>query len=349
MMEQPSHQAISSGSGRHLWPFSTRAALKWTVASLVGLLLLTAALRRFTEWPSGGDAYLLVGIFVVSLLPTILAVLDMLAERRGVIEFRGVKLDFSAAALSSMSSFAVPQNIGVPGHPVTDSDTTQILEALRSATASEVVIIDLLDGHAWWETRLLVLLAGAMRRHRPSAVVFVATEGGVNGRFQGWGSPSDLFPLLLKADPQYRLHYARASAAAQQWSLVEPLGPGQLPPVPSWAQGFGATLQWMAFDGGTGLPNRLAPEQFLQSALGQHIEQPSPPRAISTVRLQDLFRPVLRTNVLDEAVPSDKQVDALLSADAPYLAVTRDGRYLRLLPRLSGLAIVVRSLVARTT
>jgi hypothetical protein len=66
----------------------------------------------------------------------------------------------------------VPSNIGVPGQAVQDSLTTNILDALKQATDCEVVIIDLEDGRAWWETRLLVLLAGAVKLEGPNDSCF---------------------------------------------------------------------------------------------------------------------------------------------------------------------------------
>ena len=37
---------------------------------------------------------------------------------------------------------------------------------------------------AWWETRLLVLLAGAVRHKKPDKVVFVGKEANMDRRFQ---------------------------------------------------------------------------------------------------------------------------------------------------------------------
>ncbi len=337
---------------RRLWPFAPVIAIIAAPILLAGLLVLSAILRKLTGWPPTELGQpLFTGILVVSLLPAVLGVLDMVAERRGVIEYRGLKLDFSLAAAVSPVSFEVPHNIGVPGQPVTDSDTRQILDALRDATANEVAIVDLKDGDAWWETRLLVLIAGAVRLARPAAMVFVATEGGLSNQFQGWAPPLELLPLILRSDRTYRESYARARAAARQWELVDPMGSGGAPPqppqLPPWVQGLGATHPWMAFDSRSGLPNELAFEQFLQGDLGIRIEQLGSQRTISIVRLQELFRAVLRTNAVDEGWPSERQLEAILSSGDSYIAVTREKRYLRLLPLLTGLAVLMRSLVKR--
>ncbi len=89
----------------------------------------------------------------------ILGLVDLIVERRAVLEFHGAKLDFSHVDAPAPASFAVPISIGVPGGAVADSETNEILDALRQAAATEVVVVDLKGGHAWWETRLLVLIA----------------------------------------------------------------------------------------------------------------------------------------------------------------------------------------------
>ena len=53
---------------------------------------------------------------------------------------------------------------------------------------------------AWWETRLLVLLAGAGRHKK---IVFVGKDANMDRRFQGWSYADDLLPQLVTAHPQY--------------------------------------------------------------------------------------------------------------------------------------------------
>jgi hypothetical protein len=249
---------------------------------------------------------------------------------------------------------AIPPNIGVPGRPITDTATEEILDTLRAATSADVVIVDLEQGRAWWETRLVVLIAGAMRLGRPEAIVFVATDGGVRGAFQGWGYPHDLLPLLLDANPQYAVSYYRARAAAQQWLQVEPepvaLSPlvANVPAMPATVvHGMGARNWNMAFDRRTGLPNPLALEQALADDLGREIEQAGLVEHVSLQRLETLFRPVLYRTQIDETRLPARQVDAFLDSTAPFVAVTRGGQYVRLLPRITGLNALVKALVER--
>jgi hypothetical protein len=53
---------------------------------------------------------------------------------------------------------------------------------------------------AWWETRLLVLLVGAVRHKK---IVFVGKDANMDRRFQGWSYVDDLLPQLVTAHPQY--------------------------------------------------------------------------------------------------------------------------------------------------
>jgi hypothetical protein len=342
-----------SESTSRFWPFDARVSIVSAIALLVMLLLLVAALRVTMDWPSEkSENIVLIGVLLMSLLPVLLAVVDVLIERGGVIEYKGVKIDFSQVPRVGMSGITVPVNIGARGEPVSDSSTTRILDALRQATACDVVIIDLEEGRAWWETRLLVLLAGAERLKRPDKIVFTGTDAGKEHRFQGWASASDLLRHLVYAHPQYMRSLQAARAAARQWELVEPINPadpanpGAAPFQPPWIQGaLAARHPWMAFDGATGLPNVLLAEQLLATDLGERLEKE--PRTISLVRLSELFRPVLNTDSIDQSWSTDRQISTFLDGDAPYVAVTQNGSYSTLVARLSVLNALVKTLVAR--
>ncbi len=276
---------------------------------------------------------------------------DMVIERGAVVEVKGVKIDFSKVQqIVSPSSITIPANIGVPGQAVADSGTNQILDALRQAVTSDMVILDLEEGQAWWETRLLVLLTGAVRHNQPKTIVFVATDSGVRECFQGWGTASDLLPNLLNAHPEYRMIYHSVLAAVRQWELVEPGEPNNQPPQPAWMQppgqapGLAGHHSWMAFDYDTGLPDKFFAEQLLASELGEKVEQIESPRTISIVRLEELFRPVLHGAVIDETWPSERQLSEFFSHDTAYVAITYNGQFKSLLSRISVLNTVVGSL-----
>jgi len=70
---------------------------------------------------------------------------------------------------------------------------------------------------AWWETRLLVLLAGSATqedRLRGQGREYM------DRRFQGWSYADDLLPQLVTAHPQYARSLESAWAAARHWELV---------------------------------------------------------------------------------------------------------------------------------
>jgi hypothetical protein len=296
-------------------------------------------------------------IAFISLLPILLIVVDLLAANRGVVQWKDFKLDFSQAAKEAPVSLSVPTSLGMPGQPLIDSNTMSILGTLSEAVASEVVVVDLAGGQAWWETRLLVLAAGAASHDRPRAIVFTATEADVTGVFQGWARPADLVRLLLNQDHRYAVAYERAEAAWRQWQLVEPTAPLNAPlPAPQVAGGPPPSLPWfqpvagnfyglMAFTP-EGSRNDLAFEQILQSQLGELVESQGSPTTITPTRLRDVFPSVLHVDAIEQTAGPAAQIAALATGIGEYVALVRDGRYRRLLPRVSVLGIVIQSLTA---
>jgi len=337
-------------SDHRFWPFKPRVSVLSAAILLVGLLLLVAVLRVTTGWPGEkSETTVLLGVLVLSLLPVLLTLLDLIVDRGASIEYAGVKINFSQVPNISAPGFTVPVNIGVRGEAVTDSSTTEILDALRQSTSSEVVIIDLETGQAWWETRLLVLLAGAVRLKKPEKIVFVGMDGGIDKCFEGWSHPHELLSLLLRDNPQYSLSYHKAMAAARQWEMAEPVGTGVTPVTPPWIQGgLASQHQWMAFDPATGLPNELYAEQLLQSELGATVESAGQTKSISLVRLEELFRPVLNKEAIDETWPSERQMSAFFKGDASYIAVTRNKQYTTLISRMTVLNSMLKQIAEKT-
>lgn len=359
MSDNPGHQSkampksrASNAPERRLWPFSPRFSIIWAFVLLIGLSILIATLRTTMGWPSdNSENVVLIAVLVLSLLPILLPLLDIIIDRGAVIEYSGVKIDFSQVRPPGSSGITVPVNIGVRGQAVVDSGTTQILDALRQATTSDIVVVDLEAGHAWWETRLLVLLAGAVWHGKPERIVFVGIEAGKVQCFQGWAYAADLLPQLAQSHPQYLRSLERASAAAKQWELVEPnnpISPGQPAPVPAqppWMQhGLAKQHQWMAFDHATGLHNEFLAEQLLASDLGEQIETKEGHKSISLARLDDLFKVVLHKDSIEQSWPSERQLSTFFADDAPYIALTNQGHYAALVSRLAVLNDMLRSI-----
>jgi hypothetical protein len=331
-----------------LWPFSPRASLITAVVFLAGFLLLVGLLRTLAAWPSAqSESVVLIGILVLSSLPIGLALLDKIIDRGAVIEYAGLKLAFSQSRELGASGFTVAANIGVRGTGISHSGTTEILNALRQATAHDVVIVNLEEGQAWWETRLLVLLSGAERLGKPNKIVFVGTDERKERQFQGWSHPQDLLPFLVKAHPQFeRILYA-VRAAVRQLAVADS---SQAPDYLSWQPLWGPLAieyKRMATNQGTLMPNELLAEQVLQSELVKNIEQPEGFRSINLVRLEELFRPVLHKdkNYIDLSWPVDRQLDAFLGTDASFIAITQDGQYSALVSRLTLLNQLLKPLL----
>jgi hypothetical protein len=317
------------------WPFTPKVSIITAVVVLLVLLLCTGALRTYTGWPAESSSNtVLIGIFILSLLPIVLAILNVVIERGGSIGYGDLKIDFSKIQQLSNSGFTVPANIGVRGQYVADSGTSNILEILRAATSSGVAVIDLEDGHAWWETRLLVLLAGADRLKKPDKIVFTATVETREQTYLGWARPADLLVQLLKEDPRYLKSFYAARAAAAQWALLGPLvliPPSNyynIPPPPIWIQGpLALNHSWMAFSTTTGLPNELLSEQLLQHELGETIENTGGAKHISMVHLDEIFKPVLIKKQIDKNWNNEQQTNALFSAGESFIAITENAKY----------------------
>jgi hypothetical protein len=201
-----SRGASRQRAASQFWPFPTPAAVFAVPAVLLSLLLLLGILRAVVGWPDRRwDGWILLGIGVLSLVPILLVVLGSVAGPGAVFEVPGLKLRWGeVVSTQAVTAVTVHPRLGLQqGIPLTDSNTAEIIDTLRTATSHDVAVVDLEDGQAWWETRLLVLCAGATRLGRPLAIVFVATEAGVERRFQGWARPSELLRRLYRREGRF--------------------------------------------------------------------------------------------------------------------------------------------------
>jgi hypothetical protein len=345
----PVSAIVHSGKGdrKRLWPFSQGMALFAIPIILTVLIVAVVLSNRFLSWPpEASEGLVLTGALILSFVPLGLSIFDSVLERGGTLELAGIKLNIAQVAAPPFAAVRMPTNIsGIPGQPISDSDTSSILDSLRQASVSDVIIVDLGSGGEWWETRLLVLLAGAVRLRHPEIVVFVATDGGVARAFQGWARPDDLFPLLLAADPRYARSYWVATSAASQWALDPPPVVPALPP-PVAFQGLAAMHDWMRYKPGTqDQRNEFSLEQALAADLGATVEMQATPAGMTIHRLLMLFRPVLRTLAIDETDPGEKQLKEFLASLEPYVATTHGREYHRLVSRVTGLNAIMRSII----
>lgn len=341
--------------------------------ALLLLVILTAAvvlLRKILDFPAKeSETSVFIGILIYSMLPVVMALINAIIENKGKVESKWISFDFSQASAVARSGFEVPENITDPGSPVDDSGRVEIMKTLQQAGRTDTAIIDLQDGEGWWETRLLVLLAGAARKKQPKIVVFVAKDGNQPYSFQGWAYPRDLLPLLLKSDKRYAMMYHQSKAAARQWELIEPIGEdynfqynnnlNRLEAIPPYnvdnlnttpielvqLQAMAKKNLGLAFDYSSGLPNEMYFENLLATELQNEIERKETPKSINLSRLEELFRTVLCKYSVDESWSTEKQKEAFFENDNDYVVLTQKGKYKALVSRKSLLNEAVKSMM----
>jgi hypothetical protein len=342
---------IRGGSAGSFWPWSSRAAVLAVPGILVVLLVLLSVTRAIADWPSDtSEGAVLAGLLLLALLPLLLVLLGTLAGG-GSVEAFGVRIRFAEAS-RARQEVTVPPRLGLqPGMTLNDSSTAKILDTLRDATHSDVAVLDLEEGTAWWETRLAVLCAGAARLGRPKAIAFVATVGGTQRVFKGWAPPEDLLRGLLAKRQDLRAAYERARAVHRQWELAippEPNAPPGTPPTLPFPIGPDTGVQWAVFPDGS-RPSRLAAEQILALHVGP-IEDQKAHGVITTTRLVELFDPMLRTRSvdLDQDDSHATWAQTILSTTDQFVAMTNGQRYAGLLPRDAAVNDILRAVVTGT-
>lgn len=345
------------------WPFGVRAAVLSVPVVLAALLVALALLRAAADWPDDRwDGWLLLGAAAFAVLPVLLVLVGRIAEGGGSVRVPGgFEFAFAAAtaAAAPRTGTTISGNLGAPpGVDIADSGGGNILAALRGAVSNPVAVVDLEDGRAWWETRLLLLLSGADRLGSPRAIVFVATRGGVPRQFVGWGLPRELLRCQLAAIPDdLRLAVHRANARYLHWALSAPDDDSLERALLPWA----AALPTPAADGSPAPTTNVQrtelttypiyrplgePDLLPESALVEQLQMvEAHPRNLTVVRLQELFEPVLVTSSLDESDDDEAKLRHITGTSGDYIAVTDGGRYVSLVSRAVAVNAVLRSMV----
>ena len=343
-----------NGSGAKLWPFRPGTALLASILLLGASIAALVALREADGLPDDRiSAWLLLGAVLFSLVPVFLSVLDRVAAGAGTVETPGgVKISFAAVervARVEVATTTISGNLGgTPGVSVADTAGSTILQALKPVLGNEVAVLNLGEGREWWQTRLLLLVAGAARLGQPRALVFTATVSGRHDQLLGWATPRELLRAHLgTANPRLQLAYRRAQAQAGQWTLGIPTGPN----------GNSVTLPWQSSPPGTAPasmaplgtpPPELVPEQFLLTELAT-CEPPAPDvlpdLAVTVPVLQGLFTAVLRRDSVERNDSDEKWRDAILGGADEYLAVSERGTYVTLVSRPAAINAVLRSVL----
>jgi hypothetical protein len=351
MAARQGRTTAQDGRSNRLWPYRRGAALLASLLLLVLLLLALVGLREANALPDDRiSVWLLLGVVLVSLVPVFLSILDAVAGSGGTFEAPGgVRISFAAvemAAQVEVSRTNIAGNLGgTPGVSVADTGGTTILHTLRPVLGTDVAVLDLGEGQEWWQTRLLLLAAGATRLGHPRVLVFTATVSGRTKQFIGWASPSELLRVYLSnGHPQLQLAHRKAQADAARWALGEPTGDAGQVALP-WTVPGGPTPATMYPPGAP--PPELIPEQFLLTRLAA-LEPPSaaplPELAVTVPLLRRLFTAVLRQDAVQRSDPDERWRDAILDYTDDYLAVTEQGAYVTLVSRRAAINAVLRSL-----
>lgn len=318
-----------------LWPWSTKAALAISVVILVVLLAALAAAKASASWPGpGAEAWVMIGIAVLALLPVLLVVLDRLSAQGGEVRVAGVSVSFAQAsqvAASGVRTTSLAENLGTSVTGLEATGLRSVLQALRRAHDSEVTVVDLGKGFTWWETRLFILVAGAAYRGAPQAIAFVADLNGRTDAFIGWASPARLLERHMAAVPEFRSAYRDAVRSAAVWDLGEPSPAAPTSVLLPWNKAV-FSLPPMTDD--VADPT-FAMEMFLQQRLDAY-PTPAGARAPSTVtvqRLRELYEAVLLTDHIDDAATDEEWARLVARTSSRFLAVTSGEALARLVPR----------------
>jgi hypothetical protein len=345
------------------------AAGALSAAFVIVLFALARWVRVSSDWPTAeSDNLLLIGILVIGLIPMELLLIDALIRRGGKLSFQGIEI--ALAASRPAVDLRIDTNIGLAGATVRDNLSTQILDALNRAANSEVVVVDLEDGKAWWETRLFVLAAGGARIGRPRAIVLVTSERGQGRAFLGWATPASLVQALCEpSNPHhatYQKAYALARDAGEKWQkaiLDMPPGTaaGTAPGTPAGLTTYPWNLVGVAWN--NGLPNPFATEQFLAIELGQTIEEKwkAPPSStnpdassaerfpgavtVTEASVRSQFAGQLHRTAIEQGAAKEDQVAAFLADADEFVAITQGGSYVRLASRSAVLEGLVQQLL----
>lgn len=344
-----------------LWSYGALAAVLAVPVILLALGLLSLVARTYLGWPVDTSDRLVLLVFVIlSVIPLGLVLLDFMASKGAVVGNDWFKIDFSKAVVETGSArretSSLPDNILSAAESITDSGDMKMLAQMRRAASAEIICVDLKDGNAWWETRLLVLCASATGAGSSlRAVVFIGQRNNKERQFLGWAAPSQLLVALLDSNPGYRARLTKANMISRQLSMFGGAASPLRPPTAPLHQTV--TSHQGSYDEIESLMLAKILLQELQvpsadpiavpgaAAMVGNLEQP-PPR-LTTGRLRELFESLLFTDTVDRSKADDEQLSEFLASNAPYVAIVREGKYEGMLRSELGERAILRDLLAR--
>jgi hypothetical protein len=322
--------------------------------------------HHFFGWPNkeSGNTIILLAV-AVGLVPTLLAVLDYVASSRAAMDIKGIKIDFSQGEVRRMT-IELPPNLVQTGVAAADSAPLEIFGVLDNLlnpshltitglASNPIIRVDVGKGDNWWVSRLLVLTAGAVRTGQPGAIVFVGDNPNPNSLL-GWASPADTLRALMEdttlrgwgTNLTYRDVYHRALGTAKLFALFSDPSPAF--PAGTWIvpQSLPADVQNYLGNPTYSALGEAALEQIIMDLIRQYGLE-NVPDQLTLRRIQELFvhQPV-HTQSVDLDKSKERQIEAFLNSDTPYIALVRDGRYEGLAERASVERLVLQQLFRQT-
>jgi hypothetical protein len=329
------------------WPFRPKYAWITSVLLVPTLIALVATLQ--SAGVLSGDR-ISPQIALVAVVLGFIPVLALILERVTSVKAAGVEVTFAAVqkavqtAGTATRTTIISGNLGTPpGSPTQDTSGGSILQAVQAGTTGEVVIVDLGDGHQWWQTRLL-LLASGMSRHRPnSAIVFTAILADQPEQFIGWARSTAVLKCLLASDGKLRRAYQEATRDTNLVGLATPV---------QWDTSGSALETPVQLANGKALPPVSKFDEFISERMlfqhlvfdveGGHLGHGE---EVTVAKIRNLLAPILNVHSLAEEASESEKLSIVLDTNSDYLAITKKGRYVNLLPHRIVVNAVLRSMV----
>ena len=304
--------------------------------------------QKYAGWSSTLESTIIIIVAAISFFPTVLVLLDFFSAKRAVLDLKGFKIDFSNISLDApgirRESFGLPDNIGISGQIVTDSLPMSIIETLEVAVDHDIVVLNIQSGDAWWVTRLLALSAGAVRAGSPAVLVFIGKKENVPNTFIGWGRPKDILNAILNDKEEYRARYNKAIVIARQVLLYShpDLKPPDFP-LPN------DVLRYTGHNNYTNLGEAVTEQIILDQLANSFTPEPdgsleNPPDKLTLNRINELFGHCLYKDSIDLNHKNENQIEQLLNAKAPYVALVKEGQYDSILKQTEGERLILKEL-----